>query len=318
MTLRNFAVVVVRIFVTLMHCHSHQRFLLSFSHFGVVPVVCRGLNNLRPVPSSDPNWVSGTTEKYVGSWLKANPGIREKLVIATKVAGFIRASDSPSHRYDPPREGKMPARHDAESVLSACEGSLRRLQTSYIDLYQLHWPDRYVPLWGSRQYDPMQERLDAIPIKETAKALKQLLDGGKIRAYGLSNETTFGVCEWCRVADELEMPRPATIQNQFCLLERSFEAHLAEACAPSNYNVGLLPWSVLAGGVLSGKYLGNIGPDGQMLDSKLKKSRYGRYSSFQSRFMSPNSLDATEQYSVVAKQSGMSLATLAQAFCKSR
>jgi aryl-alcohol dehydrogenase-like predicted oxidoreductase len=270
------------------------------------------------VPSSDPSWKSGTTERYIGNWLASNPGIRENLVIATKVAGFNPSSDTPGNRYDPPRGGKLPARLDAESVLAACDSSLRRLQTSYIDLYQVHWPDRYVPLWGSRMYDPNNERPDSVPIKETARTLKQLLGAGKIRAYGLSNETTFGVAEWCRAADELNMPRPATIQNQFCLLERSFEAHLAEACAPSNYNVGLLPWSVLAGGALTGKYLGKFDADGKIADPTLKGTRYERYSQFQSRFCLPRAVEATEKYAAVAKEAGISLATLAQAFCKTR
>ena len=136
----------------------------------------------------------------------------------------------------------------------ACDASLRRLRTDYIDLYQLHWPDRYAPNFGQSVYDPKQER-DAVPIKETVAALGELIAAGKIRHYGLSNETTYGVCEFVRAADELGVPRPVSIQNSFCLLHRTFETELAEACAPSHYNIGLLPWTPLAGGALSGKYL---------------------------------------------------------------
>ena len=128
------------------------------------------------------------------------------------------------------------ARLDRANIIAACDASLRRLQTDYIDPYQFHWPDRYIPLFGGREYKTERER-DAIPIRDTLLALKELLDAGKIRAYGLSNETTFGVCEFVRLADEIGMPRPATIQNSFCLLHRSFEGELAEACSPRNGNM---------------------------------------------------------------------------------
>lgn len=148
---------------------------------------------------------------------------------------------------------------------------------------------------------------------ETATALKELIDAGKIRAWGLSNETTWGVSQWIRISDELGLPRPASIQNQFCLLNRSFESELAEACAPSNGSIGLLPWSVLAGGVLSGKFLGK-GLD----DPSLKGTRMQRFPSFMARFLNPGAVAAVQKYAAVAKEADMSLATLAQAFCKTR
>lgn len=285
----------------------------------------RGINfldtaELYPVPSSAPDWVPGKSEEYIGTYLSAHPGLREKLIIASKIMGYNAKASVPVNR-DPNADLEnatgLPARQDKKSVREACEASLRRLQTDYIDLYQLHWPDRYVPLFGHRTYDPKKER-DAVPIRETLEALKELLDEGKIKAYGLSNETTFGVCEFVRIADELEMPRPITIQNAFCLLNRSFESELAEACAPSNFNIGLLPWSVLAGGVLSGKYNGRLDDRFDPVDKSLDKARFVMFKSFQGRFVSKQTLEKTEQYRQVGKSKGMSVATLAQAFCKSR
>lgn len=116
---------------------------------------------------------------------------------------------------------------------------------------QVHWPDRYVPTFGSLCYDPAKERDNSVPIEETLGALKELIDAKKIRYYGLSNESTFGLCQWCRAADKIGAPYPVSVQNQFSLLYRTFESELAEACAPSNYNVALLPWTPLGGGVRS-------------------------------------------------------------------
>lgn len=295
------------------------------AHQQIDYALSRGVNfldtaELYPVPSSAPTWVPGKSEEYLGTYLAAHPGVREKIVIATKVMGFSPASDVPSNR-DPNNAGKdspkMPARLDKKSVRDACEASLRRLQTDYIDLYQLHWPDRYVPLFGKRAYHPKMER-EAVPIRETLEVLKELLDEGKIKAYGLSNETTFGVCEFVRIADLLGMPRPATIQNAFCLLNRSFEAELAEACAPSNFNIGLLPWSILAGGTLTGKYNGKLDDSYDPIDKSLDKARFVMFKSFQGRFISKTVFEETQKYMDLAKSKGMSVATLAQAFCKSR
>lgn len=237
----------------------------------------RGINcidtaELYPVPSSAPGWVPGTTERYVGTWLAKNPDLRATLRIATKVAGFMAASDIPGARSDPPTLGKAPCRHDRASILAACDGSLRRLQTPYVDLYQLHWPDRYIPVFGGREYDPSKERPEPVSFKETALAMKELLDCGKIRAWGLSNESAWGVAQWMQVSKEIGMPPPASIQNHFSLIERSFEGALAEACAPINANIGLLPWSILGGGVLSGKYSAN-----DMKDPALKDSRFAKF-----------------------------------------
>lgn len=235
-------------------------------------VNCIDTAELYPVPSSAPVWAPGTTERYIGTWIAKNQDLRKSLYIATKVVGFIPSSDIPGARSDPPTPGKAACRLDRESILAACDASLRRLQSTYIDLYQLHWPDRYVPLWGGRQYEPKNERPDPISFRETALAMKELLDCGKIKAWGLSNETAWGVSQWLQVSKEIGMPPPASIQNHFSLIERSFEGSLAEACAPSNANIGLLPWSILGGGVLTGKYCAK-----DMNDPSLKDARFAMF-----------------------------------------
>ena len=273
----------------------------------------RGVNfidtaEMYPVPSSAPGWKPGVTEEYIGTWLAKNPTLRKDVILATKVSGFNPQSETGGNRYVPPKP-KADCRLDRESIHLACDASLRRLQTDYVDLYQLHWPDRYCPAFGNNVYDASKERPDSVPIEETVAALGELIAAGKIKHYGLSNETTFGVCEFVRVADKLGVQRPATIQNSFCLLHRSFETELAEACAPSNFNVGLLPWTPLAGGALSGKYLKGARP----ADARLTK-----YSKFMQRYLNAPSVEATEKYAAIAEKAGVSLATLALAWCKTR
>lgn len=180
--------------------------------------------------------------------------------------GFQTSSKCVAYRHDPPlKEAYPPSLFDRKSILEVC-----------IDLYQLHWPDRYVAVFAAQQYHGCQER-DSISIRESLLALKELLDKGKIRTYGLSNETTFGVCEYVRIADEIGIVRPATIQNSFCLLDRAFESHLAEACAPSNFNIGVLPFLILAGDTLTGKYLDKVDLEGNALDESLKNTRHIKY-----------------------------------------
>ena len=281
----------------------------------------RGVNfidtaEMYPVPMSDPTWIPGTTERYIGTWLARNPGIREDVVIATKIAGFGAPAKIVNNRFpNRDRPGEATGRLDRDSVLRACDASLERLQTDYIDLYQIHWPDRYVPIgafYGSPAYDPELERADSVPIRETVEALGALIEAGKIRHYGLSNESTFGVCEFVRAADELGVPRPVSIQNSFCLLHRSFETELAEACAESNYDIGLLPWTPLGGGALTGKYLDDARSpsDGRLV----KYKKYG----FHQRYLNAPSRLATSEYKKIADREGVSLATLALAWCKTR
>ena len=276
-------------------------------------VKTRGVNfidtaEMYPVPSSAPGWAPGRTEQFIGTWIAKNPELRGDIVLATKVCGFNPGSETGGARFVPPVP-KADCRLDRASIHLACDASLRRLQTNYIDLLQLHWPDRYVPSFGFTGYNEKKERSKDVPIEETVKALGELIASGKIRHYGLSNETTFGVCEFVRIADALGVARPVSIQNSFCLLHRSFESELAEACAPRNYNISLLPWSALAAGALTGKYLHGARPDG---------SRAAKYPAFMNRYLRPQAQAATEKYKAIADDAGISLATLSLAWCRTR
>jgi len=229
--------------------------------------------------------MAGASEEIIGRWLAKEPTRRANIILATKVMGYSGLSDTAGNRKvtlgtggkilenGKPQGAK--ARLDRESILEACEASLKRLQTDYIDVYQLHWPDRYAPTFGALCYDPKKERA-ATPFAETVAAIKELIDSGKIKYWGLSNESTFGVCELIKAADASGCPRPVSIQNQFSLLYRPFEGELAEACAPSHYDIGLLPWTPLGGGMLTDKY---IGSDGKVLKQEdfPKDARFGKY-----------------------------------------
>ena len=131
---------------------------------------------------------------------------------------------------------------------------MKRLGTDYIDLIQIHWPDRYVPIFGAQEYDLKQER-DAISFEEQLQALKTLVDAGKVRYVGVSNETPYGLMKFCETADRLGLPRICSIQNSFSLITRTqIEQGISEVCSERNENIGLLAYSPLAGGILSGKY----------------------------------------------------------------
>ncbi|CAK9011460.1 unnamed protein product [Durusdinium trenchii] len=279
----------------------------------------RGVNfidtaEMYPVPNFDPQWCPGRTEEYIGSWFEENPGWRSKVVLASKIAGYWPRSRAAARRSEPEGDSESwpDARADAASVRQACEASLRRLKTDCIDLYQIHWPDRYVPIFGQTEYKCANERKPVL-IEETAAALKDLMQEGKIKAYGVSNETTFGVCEWTRAAQKLDMPPPASIQNACSLVVRLFEYELAEACATSNFNVGLLAYSILAGGLLSGKYRGNKQP---------AESRHTKYPNFMSRWNPtkgiPQLSEAVEGYAMIAEENGMSLTELSTRWCRTR
>jgi len=235
----------------------------------------------------------GLTETYVGSWLKNQQ--REQLVIASKITG-------PSRGFDWIRSGP---RVNREHIQVAIDGSLKRLQTDYLDLYQIHWPDRYVPMFGGTSYDVSFEHENE-PIAKQLEALSELVKAGKVRYIGLSNETPWGVSEFIRCARELQLPCIVSIQNAYHLMNRTFEAGLAEVC--HHEKVGLLAYSPLAFGHLSGKYLDN----GQAA------GRISLFPSFGQRYAKTNVAEATQAYVNIARESGLSPAQLALAFVRSR
>eukprot|EP00164_Ancoracysta_twista_P007327 GFYU01010376.1.p1 GENE.GFYU01010376.1~~GFYU01010376.1.p1 ORF type:complete len:335 (-),score=70.01 GFYU01010376.1:432-1385(-) len=204
-----------------------------------------------PVPAKEET--QGASEVILGKWMKTKK--REDLIIATKIAGYNDSSYIPSNRTDP-RSGDNPteSRLDSVNISAAVEGSLRRLQTDYIDLYQTHWPDRYVPGFGSESYKYSSARDNTVPLEETVQAIGDLIKSGKIRHWGVSNETAYGIGEIMHACRRLSVPAPISIQNSYSLIHRHFENALAESCAPWHYNVSLLAWSPLAGGALTGSY----------------------------------------------------------------
>ena len=233
----------------------------------------------------------GRTEEYVGRWLAQQP--RDKVILATKVTG-------PARGFDWIRGGpRVTPRH----IAAAIETSLKRLQTDYIDLYQIHWPDRNVPMFGQSAYDPQAER-DATPIAEQLAALGELVKAGKIRYVGLSNETPWGVAEFLNASEQAGLPRVASIQNAYNLINRVFEYGLAETCFREQ--VALLAYSPLGFGTLSGKYLeGGTG-------------RLSLFPGFGQRYNKPNIPEAAAAYAALAAKAGLRPATLALAFVRSR
>ena len=240
----------------------------------------------------------GATETIIGNWFAKNPGARQKLTVATKVAG-------PSRGMPWVREG---AGMTAADIVASCDASLRRLQTDVIDLYQIHWPERHVPAFGNMYYDPAKET-STTPIHEQLKAMDSLVQAGKVRYIGLSNETPYGVHEFVRLAEEHGLPRVATTQNPYCLINRTYENGLDESC--HRLGVSLLAYSPLGFGLLTGKYDktgidGADAPRGRMSDfDSMKKQRWGR----------PEALVAARRYNALASANGLTPTQLALAFC---
>ncbi len=236
-----------------------------------------------PVPP-DPKW-AGRTEEILGKWMKTKS--RDALIIATKVSG-------PSHGWIKSAQRSAMTALDRHNIVTAVEASLKRLGTDYIDLYQTHWPDHGVA------YD------------ETMLALDELIQAGKVRIIGCSNETTWGLTKSVAVAERLGTARYQTIQNNFSLNNRRFEDELAQACRQEG--VSLIPYSPLGGGVLSGKYQGGATPEGARFSSYIKLG--GRQAVMARRFVNEKSLTATERYMAIAAEAGMAPVTLATAWSK--
>ncbi|GGC71455.1 aldo/keto reductase [Undibacterium terreum] len=238
----------------------------------------------------------GSTERYIGTWLKKS-GKRSDVVLATKAAG-------PSRGFGWIRNGSTDL--TPENIRAAVETSLQRLQTDYIDLYQLHWPSRNAPIFGQKTFDPSLER-ESVAIADTLGALDQLVKAGKLRAIGVSNETPWGVSEFIKQSEKLDAARIASIQNPYNLINRSFEQGLDETCFREN--VGLLVYSPLAFGQLSAKYVD---------DAKA----HGRLTIFpptwSPRYLRPGVFAATKRYAELARANGMTPAQMALAWCYSR
>jgi aryl-alcohol dehydrogenase-like predicted oxidoreductase len=242
----------------------------------------------------------GATETIIGNWFAKNPGAREKLVVASKVAG-------PARGMPWVRNGS--ADLTGAEITAACEDSLKRLQTDVIDLYQIHWPARHVPAFGNVYFDPEKD-LPVAPIHEQLDAMARLVKAGKIRAVGLSNETPYGVHEFVRLAEQHGLPRVATVQNPYCLVNRTVENGLDETMY--RLGVSLLAYSPLGFGLLTGKYdaSGTTGPDAP------QGARIARYESVRKqRWGRVEALVAARRYNALARANGLTPTQLALAFC---
>eukprot|EP00802_Teleaulax_amphioxeia_P014177 Tamp_14238.p1 GENE.Tamp_14238~~Tamp_14238.p1 ORF type:complete len:424 (+),score=75.32 Tamp_14238:157-1272(+) len=250
----------------------------------------------------------GDTDRTIAAWLKTRKK-RSDVILATKVAGY-----SDKITWLPGREGKG-SRVSRKEIMLSVDASLQRLGTDYIDLLQIHWPDRYMPnlFGGAEVYDPTKA-YETVPMEEQLSAVDELVRAGKVRYMGVSNESPWGVMEFSRLANEHGLCRPVSIQNSYSLLTRvDFETHLAETCARNNCNVGLLPYSPLAGGMLSGKYLS------KQADSEgSEKWRFNLFEGYMERFKQSSAREATERYMEVAGKHGLTPAQFALAFSNSR
>lgn len=233
----------------------------------------------------------GATEKIIGSWFKKT-GNRDKVVLASKIAG---SGAYTAHI----REGRF----GRENIKEAVEGSLKRLQTDYIDLYQLHWPDRGVNCFGVRDYPYETSTKEAENHLEILETLNDLVKEGKIKQVGLSNETPWGTMKYLQAAEEKGLPRMVTIQNSYSLIHRGYEYGMSEVSMREN--IGLLAYSPLAQGVLSGKYLNGQTPEG---------ARGTLFPRFIARYMSEGSLKAVEEYQKIAVKHGLTLSELSLAY----
>lgn len=259
--------------------------------------VAHGINfidtaEMYPVPANART--QGRTEQIVGTWLERQD--RAQLVVASKVAG--------PGRRDWIRNGRTDLTRDV--IAEACQTSLTRLRTDYLDLYQIHWPQRNTTTFGAYEFDPTKER-EGPSIREQVEGMAELIARGKIRHYGLSNETTWGVCEFHRQARALGVPGPITIQNGYNLVSRAVDGDLAEALFREGMR--LLAYSPLGMGVLTGKYGGGATPGA---------ARFTRFAELGTRFRKPLVAEAVEGYAQIAQRHGLTLVQLALGYVRSR
>lgn len=270
---------------------GHQQMDYAFDH---------GVNfmdtaEMYAVPPSAETY--GKTETIIGAWLKKNPGKRNGMILASKMAGtgrdisYVRGGNN---------------RLDAKNVAAAVDASLKRLQTDRIDLYQLHWPERSVNIFGQLGYVHNADEIWT-PLEETLAGLDAVIKAGKVRHVGLSNETAWGCSRYLKLAEQGSGPRMVSNQNAYNLLNRSYEVAMAEISIRED--CGLLAFSPLGMGVLSGKYLDGKMPAGSRL--ALFADRYKRY-------VTPQAIAATKAYVDLAKQHGLDPAQMALAYVTSR
>jgi len=248
---------------------------------------------LYPIPPK--SQTQGATEDIIGDWMQQRKN-RDQLVIATKVCG-------PGNWIKYFRHGKN--RLDRENIETAVNDSLKRLKSDYIDLYQLHWPDRSTNYFGELGFVPKPDDR-SIPVEETLGVLNDLVKTGKIRQIGISNETPWGTMRYLQIAEQRDQTRLVSIQNPYNVLNRTFEIGLAEIAYREN--IGLLAYSPLGFGVLSGKYLNGQKPEGARLTLFQEYSRYTK----------GNGVKATELYVQLARDHGLDPAQMALAFVNSR
>ena len=246
-----------------------------------------------PVPSKAETY--GRTETIIGTWLKKRQD-RDKIILATKVAG---PGEIAAHVRCGPHL-------DRGNIRQALDDSLQRLCTDYVDLYQIHWPERRTNFFGQLGYTHINDE-DSIPIEETLKTLSELVKEGKIRYVGVSNETPWGVMTYLKLAEQYDLPRIVTVQNPYSLLNRTYEIGLAEIA--HREQVGLLAYSPLGGGVLSGKYLNGAHPVGA------RSTLFSRFDRYQK---SEYGIKATEAYVKLAQLHGLDPAQMALAYVNSR
>jgi aryl-alcohol dehydrogenase-like predicted oxidoreductase len=249
---------------------------------------CLDAAEMYPVPPKADT--QGRTEAFIGSWL-ASKQQRDRVIIATKITG-------PGESFHYLRNG---TRLNREQVIAAADASLKRLQTDYIDLYQIHWPERQTNFFGKLGYSHQQDEL-VVPIEETLRACEELVSSGKVRHIGISNETPWGLHEYLRLSEAHGLPRVVSVQNPYNLLNRTYEVGLAEMSIREQ--VGLLAYSPLAFGVLSGKYLDGQRPTG---------ARLTLFERFQ-RYTSPLADKVTAAYVELAHQHNLNPTQMALAF----
>lgn len=240
----------------------------------------------------------GATERILGNWFTSRPGVRDRVVLASKVAG-------PARGYDWIRNASPDL--TGADIIAACDASLQRLRTDRIDLYQIHWPVRNVPMFGAIYFDPARDK-QVSSIHEQLDAMAKLVKAGKVRAIGLSNETPYGVMEFLRVAEQHGLPRVVSVQNPYCLVNRSVENGLDEVLYRTG--VSLLAYSPLGFGLLTGKYdecglAAGTGAGRLAIYDSMKKQRWGR----------ADALAAARRYNALARQHGLTPTRMALAYC---